>query len=129
LFIIEFEKKKMEQRKPYYKGGPGQQKPQYPPHQQSRYPQSQGMSQKPRKSYYTAPTKGPISLITNDFKIKSRGDQLIHTYSVDFLEALGGSGSQGLATGKGQQIESQESLSTTLSFSSAGQGKGGPETF
>jgi hypothetical protein len=87
LFIIEFEKKKMDTRKPYYKGGQGG--------QQSQYPQQQ-----PKKSYYSAPTKGPIDLITNDFKIKSRGDQLIHTYSVDFLEALGGSGATGLATGK-----------------------------
>jgi hypothetical protein len=95
LFIIEFEKKKMDTRKPYYKGGQGGQQSQYPQQQQR-----QGYPQQPKKSYYSAPTKGPIDLITNDFKIKSRGDQLIHTYSVDFLEALGGSGATGLATGK-----------------------------
>jgi len=54
---------------------------------------------------------------------------MIQTYSVDFLEGSGGSGSSGLAIGKEKMLESQESLSTTMSFSSTGQGKSGPETF
>ncbi len=33
-----------------------------------------------------APTKGPIELITNNFRIKSRNHGIIYTYRVDFIE-------------------------------------------
>jgi hypothetical protein len=33
-----------------------------------------------------APTKGPIVLITNNFRIRSRNHGIIYTYKVDFIE-------------------------------------------
>lgn len=33
-----------------------------------------------------APSKGPIQLITNNFKIQSRNKGIIYTYKVDFIE-------------------------------------------
>jgi hypothetical protein len=40
----------------------------------------------PRKSGVAAPTKGPIELITNNFRIKSQNHGIIYTYRVDFIE-------------------------------------------
>lgn len=40
----------------------------------------------PRKSGVAAPVKGPIVLITNNFRIRSRNHGIIHTYRVDFIE-------------------------------------------
>lgn len=40
----------------------------------------------PRKSGVAAPAKGPIVLITNNFRIRSRNHGIIHTYRVDFIE-------------------------------------------
>lgn len=40
----------------------------------------------PRKSGVAAPTKGPIELITNNFRIRSRNHGIIYTYRVDFIE-------------------------------------------
>jgi len=67
-------------------------------------------------------------LITNDFKIKSRGKQEIFTYSVDFVEGASTGGAGAEAAAKEKQMETQESL-TTMSTSSFGQAKSGPETF
>ncbi|MFN9905085.1 MAG: hypothetical protein ACK56F_03025 [bacterium] len=33
-----------------------------------------------------ASTKGPIELITNNFRIKSQNHGIIYTYKVDFIE-------------------------------------------
>jgi len=40
----------------------------------------------PRKSGVAAPVKGPIVLVTNNFRIRSRNHGIIHTYRVDFIE-------------------------------------------
>lgn len=40
----------------------------------------------PRKSGVAAPNKGPITLITNNFRIRSRNHGIIYTYRVDFIE-------------------------------------------
>lgn len=42
----------------------------------------------PKKSGVAAPAKGPIVLITNNFRIRSRNHGIIHTYRVDFIEGL-----------------------------------------
>jgi hypothetical protein len=46
------------------------------------------MFQTPRKSGVAAPAKGPIELITNNFRIKSQNDNqgIIYTYKVDFID-------------------------------------------
>ena len=48
------------------------------------------MFQNPRKSGVAAPSKGPIELITNNFRIKSHDDNqiTIHTYKVVFKSGL-----------------------------------------
>jgi hypothetical protein len=40
----------------------------------------------PRKSGVAAPLKGPIELITNNFRIRSQNHGIIHTYRVDFID-------------------------------------------
>jgi len=40
----------------------------------------------PRKSGVAAPLKGPIELITNNFRIRSQNHGIIYTYRVDFIE-------------------------------------------
>ena len=40
----------------------------------------------PKKSGVAAPHKGPIELITNNFRIRSRNHGIIYTYRVDFIE-------------------------------------------
>lgn len=44
------------------------------------------MFSSPRKSGVAAPTKGPIELITNNFRIKSQNHGIIYTYKVDFID-------------------------------------------
>jgi len=44
------------------------------------------MFQSPRKSGVAAPLKGPIELITNNFRIRSQNHGIIYTYRVDFIE-------------------------------------------
>jgi hypothetical protein len=44
------------------------------------------MFSSPKKSGVAAPLKGPIELITNNFKIKSQNHGIIYTYKVDFIE-------------------------------------------
>lgn len=108
----------MEQRhKPYPKGGyqGGQQRQHQAPFQG-----------KPKKSGYAGPIKSPITVITNDFKIKSRSSQMIYTYSVDFIEGATGAGA-GLA-GKEKSVSEAEEVYSTVSGSTQG-GLGGLETF
>jgi hypothetical protein len=45
-----------------------------------------GMFSSPRKSGVAAPLKGPIELITNNFRIRSQNHGIIYTYRVDFIE-------------------------------------------
>jgi 3-oxoacyl-[acyl-carrier-protein] synthase III len=40
----------------------------------------------PKKSGVAAPHKGPIELITNNFRIKSQNHGIIYTYKVDFID-------------------------------------------
>ena len=40
----------------------------------------------PRKSGVAAPLKGPIELITNNFRIRSQNHGVIYTYRVDIIE-------------------------------------------
>ena len=44
------------------------------------------MFSSPRKSGVAAPLKGPIELITNNFRIRSQNHGIIYTYRVDFIE-------------------------------------------
>jgi hypothetical protein len=44
------------------------------------------MFNSPRKSGVAAPLKGPIELITNNFRIRSQNHGIIYTYRVDFIE-------------------------------------------
>ena len=44
------------------------------------------MFSSPRKSGVAAPLKGPIELITNNFRIKSQNHGIIYTYRVDFID-------------------------------------------
>jgi hypothetical protein len=44
------------------------------------------MFSSPRKSGVAAPHKGPIVLITNNFRIRSQNRGIIYTYKVDFIE-------------------------------------------
>lgn len=44
------------------------------------------MFSSPRKSGVAAPTRGPIELITNNFRIKSQNHGIIYTYKVDFID-------------------------------------------
>jgi hypothetical protein len=44
------------------------------------------MFSSPRKSGVAAPHKGPINLITNNFRIRSQNKGIIYTYKVDFIE-------------------------------------------
>jgi len=44
------------------------------------------MFSSPRKSGVAAPLKGPIVLITNNFRIRSQNRGIIYTYKVDFIE-------------------------------------------
>jgi hypothetical protein len=44
------------------------------------------MFSSPRKSGVAAPTKGPIELITNNFRIRSQNHGIIYTYRVDFID-------------------------------------------
>jgi hypothetical protein len=44
------------------------------------------MFSSPRKSGVAAPHKGPIELITNNFRIKSQNHGIIYTYKVDFID-------------------------------------------
>jgi hypothetical protein len=44
------------------------------------------MFNSPKKSGVAAPHKGPIELITNNFRIKSQNHGIIYTYKVDFID-------------------------------------------
>ena len=44
------------------------------------------MFSSPRKSGVAAPLKGPIELITNNFRTKSQNHGIIYTYRVDFID-------------------------------------------
>jgi len=59
-----------------------------------------GQFNSPRKSGVAAPLKGPIELITNNFRIRSQNHGIIYTYRVDFIEghaAMTEAGTQGAA--------------------------------
>jgi hypothetical protein len=61
------------------------------------------MFQNPRKSGVAAPSKGPIELITNNFRIKSQNDNqgIIYTYKVDFIEGQPASNIENAKSGHG----------------------------
>jgi hypothetical protein len=40
----------------------------------------------PAKSSHALVSRGPINLITNNFKIKSSSNGIIYTYSVEFID-------------------------------------------
>lgn len=54
--------------------------------QYSRDKQNRPMFASPKKSGVAAPAKGPIELITNNFRIKSQNHGIIYTYRVDFID-------------------------------------------
>ena len=56
-----------------------------------------------RKSGVAAPSKGPIELITNNFRIKSQNDNqgIIYTYKVDFIEGQAASNIENAKSGHG----------------------------
>ena len=59
----------------------------------------------PRKSGVAAPLKGPIELITNNFRIRSQNHGIIYTYRVDFID------------GQTAMIESQNTQGVTGNLS------------
>lgn len=74
-------------------GGPGQgfRKPQTPANvdRGGRYPprgNPGGFGNAPAKSQNALVSRGPINLITNNFKIKSSSNGIIYTYAVDFID-------------------------------------------
>ena len=89
----------------------------------------QGGFSKPMKSKVAAPIKGPIQLITNNFKIKSKNHGIIYTYRVDFIEGspevTGGNRGGG---DKSSNYEEEE-IKTSFTKLSLGGGGNGLETF
>ena len=54
----------------------------------NRYPPrgNPGFGNAPNKSPLALVQRGPINLITNNFKIKSQSNGIIYTYSVEFID-------------------------------------------
>jgi hypothetical protein len=88
----------------------------------------QGAFSSPKKSQVAAPVKGPIQLITNNFKIKSKNHGIIYTYKVDFIE--GGPAVAGGNRGGGDSSSflEEEEIKTSFTNLSLG-GANGLETF
>ena len=72
----------------------------------------------PRKSGVAAPLKGPIELITNNFRIKSQNHGIIYTYRVDFID---GQPAALLENSAAQQQSSMNDQGSNLSGGSLGQ--------
>jgi len=77
----------------------------------------------PRKSGVAAPAKGPIVLITNNFRIRSRNHGIIHTYRVDFIEG------QAAASEGHEQMGNKERLSDDQGSNVSRGSLGALETF
>lgn len=59
------------------------------PNRGGRYPprgNPGGFGTSPAKATHAIVPRGPINLITNNFKIKSQNHGIIYTYSVDFID-------------------------------------------
>jgi hypothetical protein len=74
------------------------------------------MFSSPKKSGVAAPPKGPIELITNNFRIKSQNHGIIHTYKVDFIDGA----SAAVIESKNTQVANDDQVSN-VSRGSLGQ--------
>ena len=77
FFFVVYSEDRMQHRRHYQ----GSHQDQYSGEKKNR-----PMFGSPRKSGVAAPLKGPIELITNNFRIRSRNHGIIYTYRVDFIE-------------------------------------------
>ena len=76
------------------------------------------MFNSPKKSGVAAPHKGPIELITNNFRIKSQNDGIIYTYKVDFIDGQSAANIESKNTQGGHGSDDQAS---NVSHGSLGQ--------
>jgi hypothetical protein len=80
------------------------------------------MFSSPRKSGVAAPLKGPIELITNNFRIRSQNDNqgIIYTYKVDFIDGKSAAEVEQSKTPTVPQNHSSDEAKSNVSHGSLG---------